>query len=61
MRVLAVLGAVMLVTAFLGLGILALLSLPLLALALAFNVAEDRKLDAMARTLPTAMATGPPR
>ncbi len=39
------LGATMLVVAFLGFGILALLSLPLLVLALGLNVLEDRQLD----------------
>ncbi len=50
----------MLVLAFLGLGLLALLSLPVLALALLLNVAEDRKLDAIARTLAKAATPEPP-
>ncbi len=60
MWVLAALGGAMLVLAFLGLGLLALLSLPVLALALLLNVAEDRKRDAIARTLAKAATPEPP-
>ena len=56
MYVAAALGGVMILLAFVGFAILVLVSLPVLGVALALNVVDDRALDARAVERARAMA-----